>query len=406
MKKAKKEISGKRITIIFISVFLAFILALIGTLGTITLIREKNAIVVLDGATIDKGVASFLVSRYRAERYPDEVAKAGYDVNSDGFWDSKIGDIPAKEHFEISANTYLRGLLAESYIFDTYSSLTNKEKAEIEKEVNWLLDYHAGGDVEKFNELSAVYGFEFDDLEPAATILYKARCAFAALYGEDGSRISSDTAAAEAYLNEYAHVYILMVRENTKLENGENVFLNTEEKNERETLLSKIEAAMEAYRTGGDGEMTKASFEKWISESHDSQNDFTTKGFYFHENAEMTIEFDEGDEQNPGMPGVAKKAMEMALNTFDEVTTTITVRIDGNDYTDTVHCFLYRTAPNSGAYQDSVLADVWFYDFYTDLAVYIYQSQLTNFLDNVKNGGSEEEFDYASIPVNELIVMR
>ena len=405
MKKAKKEISGKKITVIFISVFLALVLALVGTLGVISVIREANAVVVLDGATIDKGVASFLISRYRVSTYPDEVRALGGDVNSKDFWESTIAGVPAKEHFENCANTYLRGILVESYIFDTYSSLTKNEKENIEKEVEWILDYHAGGDVERFNELSAVYGFEYDDLKPAATLLYKARNAFYAVYGEDGSRISSNSVAANSYLNEYAHVYIIMVRENTKLENGENVMLNEEEKSERQTLLSKIEAAMDAYRNNGDGEMTVTSFEKWLLESPDSKNDFTTKGFYFHKDAQQTNEFENGDANSSGLPGIVDKALEMELNSFDEVTTSITVCVDEEDYTDTVHCFLYRTAPTKDAYADSDLADIWFADFYTNLAVYFYQTQLINGFDKVKNGGSEESFDYLSIPGNSEIVM-
>lgn len=399
MNKAKKEISGKKIAIIFISVFLALILALVGTLGVISLIREANAIVSLDGATIDKGVASFLISRYKTQ-YLSDMRSEGYNVDSEDFFESKIGEVSAREHFESRANTYLREILVTSYIFDTYSSLTSKEKRDIEKSVNEVLDYQAGGSVEKFNEIAAEYGFDFDDFRRAATLIYKSNNAFSALYGEDGSRVSSNSVATNSYLNEYAHVYILMVRENTKLDNGENILLNDEERKERQTLLSKIEAAMEAYRTGGDGEMTTTSFENWVSESEDSQNDFTTKGYYFHKDAEMTAEFEEG------LPGITECAMKMKLNSFDEVTTRIKIDVDGEEYTETLHCFLYRTTPRESAYNDSDIADVWFSDFKSDLAVYIYKNQINSLLESVKNGGGESEFDYVSIPANITIAIR
>ena len=82
MKENKKEMSGKRIIIIFISVFLSLVVALVGTLGIIALVREANAVVTLDGASIDKGVASFLISRYKTQYLSDMRAK-GYDVDDE-----------------------------------------------------------------------------------------------------------------------------------------------------------------------------------------------------------------------------------------------------------------------------------------------------------------------------------
>ncbi len=395
----KKSIDGKKIIIIFISAFLALLVALLATLGIISLIRGENAVVTLDGASIDKGAASFFISRFKAQ-YLASMRKEGYDIDADDFWDSKVGDKSARENFEDLSRTYLKEILVTNYIFDSYRSLTREEKREIEAGALEVVEYHADGSVDVFNEKAAKYGFDFNDFKRAAIMMYKSNNAFAALYGDDGSNISGNASAVNSYLNEYAHVYIIMVREGTKLENGENYMLNDEERAERRELLDKIEAAMRAYESGGNGEMTVTSFEKWLTESPDSQNDFTTKGYYFHKDAAATSEFDEG------VPNIAKRAMEMKLNSFSSITTKIKIDIDGEEYTETLHCFLYRTEPRQNAYADSDIADVWFSDFYEDLAVYVYKTQIDSFIENVEYGGAEESFDYVSVGANSELVLR
>ena len=228
---------------------------------------------------------------------------------------------------------------------------------------------------------------------------YKASCAFAAMYGEGGINISADSVVCGSYLQEYTHVSLLFLRESTRLENDENRYLTEEERAENAALLAKYNAAYEAYLSGGDGALTATAFEKWLTESHDS-GDYITSGYYFHPDAETTAEFDSA------VPGIVELAYELDMYEFSRTTIKIPLAVDDVEIEETVHVFLYRYPPVTGAYLDSDMSETWFSDFYSDVAVHFYDKNLAEIIAKVEAGGSYDDVDITKIATNTEFVPR
>ena len=396
--KPKRRLNG---VVIFIAAFVAAALLLGVVIGIISIVKHAGAVVEFNGMAMDGEVASFFVSLCKIP-YLQQVWKDGADPDKEGFWQSeKEPGVTYAQDFELYAFDFLKEIVAAAYIFDSYSSLTSADRQFVKSIAEQKLDLMADGDIDKFNEMAAAHGFDYDSYNDALIIYYKSICAFEAMMGTDASKIAYDTKICDAFLKEYSHVSLIFVRTENKLVTQDDgseitVALDAEEKAKREALVADMRAALDALEAGVDGKMTPEAFEQWLIASEDS-GEWISTGYYFHPEARATKEFDSQ------FDGVVDKAYEMKIGEFGEIITTLTYdtgELDENSKPikkeETVHVFMYKYSPANSAYTDKDMAEHWFSDFYVNAAGYIYNNTLTSIMDQVKAGGNTS-FDYASV---------
>ena len=394
-----------RVVIIFVSVFLAALIIFGATLGIIAAVKHAGAVYTYNGTVMEKSVAAFFTSRFKVDYFAALRNEGIEPIDSEEFWESEYKDgVSYRDSFKSLLGNHLKEILVANYIFDNCSSLTSEDKEKIEKTVSEVVEYKADGSVDRFNEMAAEYGFDYNSFKEAVTMYYKASNAFIAMFGEDGTNILSDSTVCGSYLNEYTHVSLVIVRESTKLnasENGDNVFLSDEEKAKRAEYINSIHTALEAYKNDTDEKMTTTAFENLLDDEENSATTWREIGYYFNENAEKTAEFAEL------FPDVVKKAYEMEMYSFAEVEMSLIIDMeDGGEYEEKIHVFMYKYPPTDGAYADEDASNYWFSDFSSDAAVYIYMKYLNEYRDGVENGGYYDKFDGEGIPVNIELVPR
>ncbi len=403
-KNSKTNNTGKRALIIFIAAFLSLALVLGATLGVIAIVKRAGSVVSYDGVTMNKEVASFFVSRFKVE-YISALRSSGVNAtDTEAFWSSK-DDTGATygESFRTLAEQYLKEVVATAYLFDRYAKLNKEDKEKIKATCRDVLEYQAGGDEDKFNETAAKYGFDYDSFCDAVELLYKSTSSYSAIYGADGTGIYGDNASCEKYLSEYSHVQFIFIRTAQKLttdSDGNTVLvdLTESERAERAALIDTLAKAIDATKTGADGQMTPAMFEIYLDKKYnDGDTSMNSTGYYLHENAETTAEL------AVAFPEVVKVALEMENGQFEKVVTT-TVDEDNLIGMDAV-CFIYKYVPTSGAYKTPSL-ERWFSDFYSDASEKMFVESVSALIKDAKTTDKLSELDIVAIPKNTELVPR
>ena len=175
-----KSTRVRKIIPIVICSLLAAVLILGAAIGVASAIREASSVVSYSGVTVDRGVASYLISTYKST-YISSLRASGIFVTdapffwervAEGYEDTTYGDLLRQE-----CEKYVRSVAVCAYLFDRYSSLNSAAREWIDKNVKEVLEYKAEGSVKKFNELSSEMGFDYDDFREATELLYKAETA-------------------------------------------------------------------------------------------------------------------------------------------------------------------------------------------------------------------------------------
>ena len=402
-KKIEKPVK-KRSLLSFVAVFIALALVLGATLGIITIVKRAQSVVSYEGVTMNKPVASFFISRFKVE-YISALRSSGVNASdTDAFWSSK-DDTGATygDQFTQLAEQYLKEIVATAYLFDRYSKLTKEDKESIKKTCSEVLDYQAGGDEDRFNEIASTYGFDYDDFCDAVELLYKSTHSYSVIYGADGSGVYGDTASCEKYLSEYSHVQLIFIRTEQKLttdSDGKTVLedLTDAEKSEKMAIIDTLTAAIDAIAAGADGQMTPAMFEIYLDAKYnDGDTSMNSTGYYFHEDAESTIELSEA------FPEVVKAALEMKNGEFRKVNTSL---IDEDNLIGMEGvCFIYKYAPTKGAYMTTSL-ETWFSDFYSNASEHLFVESVATLINDATTTDKLAEIDFVAIPKNTDLVPR
>ena len=374
----------------FVCIFVSIVLIFGITFGVIIAIRDSNALVSYEGVIMDEKTTSFFVSYYKS-RYIASLTAEGISEACDApvFWESiSESGVSYGELLKKSTEEYLRQLVAANFLFDNYSSFSSSDKKRVDTAVDEVLSYRADGSVEKFNSQVAHYGFDYNSFKNAAKILYKASAARNVLYGENGKGVATDSALCEQYLSGYSHVYMMLIRTETKDEFDENGHyvdtfeLTAEEKATRAGYIAEVESYISALGNGGDVQMSPALF-KTLSDKYDDFNvNMHTHGYYFHPNASYTRGFVENL-----YPEVVNTAYSMKVGEYKRVNTDIGV------------WFIYKAEVQTGAYAISAVADC-FDDFYDDAATYSFDIVLTELGKGVNFTEKYSVIDPVVIPYN------
>ena len=404
-KNNKVKVKKNRFLLIFVCIFVSLAVVLGATLGIISAIKNRNAIISYGGVTMNEEVASYFATRYKTSF----MSKIQGSEDSPGFWNSK--DESGKTYGElltIECEDYLRQIVIANYLFDRYSKLSRDEKNYIEETAEYTLDAFFDGNKDKFNEAASVYGFSYSSYCDAVKMYYKAKSAMSVVCGTDGENLKGNTEVEEEYLSEYSCVRLLFIRTETtfyldasgnRVQMGDGSYdirkLTDAEKAERASVINDIRAYISAIGTD-DPQMTPDLFDYYMNSKY-YDGDLNTKesGYYFHADSQFSVVF--ADQ----FPDVVNAALELAVNGFGEAKFTESDS-DGNTF-DTGVCFIYKVAPDVSDLSSKVYTD-FFVDFHSDLSRVFFNDQLVALSKNVKVKDAFYDINLKVLPYNSEII--
>ena len=391
--QSEKPKTGKnnKILLIFVCIFLSVVLIFGSVFGIILAIEEANAVVKIGGVKMDEGIVRVISSYYKG-LHIQGLLRAGYtDAEDDAeFWASlhENGKTQGQIYLE-SLRDYLAGIAAGCDLYNGIGSLTDGDRELIDSRVNAFVNYY--GSKEKFNELAAPYGFDFEDFRRAMELTYISELAFNAVYGFEGSSLkaSTDVAASQCaeYLATYSRVRLLFLsNEKISEQNAEGEWVERDltegEIAQREALAQSLRDAMAARESGGDGAITEQMFDIYLEKS-DGDPEMHELGYYFSETGDQTVKF------AAYYPEVVEKALKMKVGEYAEVDCSLG------------KCFIYKLEPEEKAYQNE--ENLFLSDFYSDAAVYLYTEAVKTLSSEVVFKENYEQIDLLSIPVNDRL---
>nr|MBE6545265.1 hypothetical protein [Oscillospiraceae bacterium] len=360
-----------RFLTIFVCVFIAVVLVAGGSLGIAVGIKNARAAVKYGNVTLDEGTVRYFASYYKM-LYIRSLRIAGIDASDKAdFWDSAADDGRTYgQHFEDSLREYLASLVAAADIYLTYSGYTADDKLRVAETAEEILQYKADGSVDQFNETAVKYGFDYNDFLNAAALMYKARFAETVIYGADGKNLMNYPELCAEYLESYSHVSLLFVRLDDDMTEAV--------REEKQTVIDTLTAAIEAKNNGGDHQITATMFNQYLEDS-DGDPVMYEKGYYFHQNAEKTAEFAEE------FPEIVSASLDMEIGEYRRVECSIG------------YCFIYKYEQDAKAYEDE--DNIFLSDFLSDGSLYHYEKVLASLSPEVIFNDRYSEIDVLEIPL-------
>ncbi len=390
---APKE-KGSRLLIILVSVFLAAVLAVGGIFAIVLGVKNAKALVKYNGLTLTKEEVSFFASYYK-NQYMASLAKSGIEVSdTEEFWNTKCNPVNTYGEFlKYNTKEYLKQIIISNYLYDSYARLSSSEKRDLKLAAGEILDYHAAGDVDKFNTETEQFGFSYSNFYDVTEMLYKTNMIRRIIFGDDGSKIASELDLCEEYLNEYSHVKLIFIRTeddfkldedgNRVTEDGKDVLvpLSEEERAARAEDIETIRAAIDGFLSSGEIQMSPTMFENYLEKYGTGYDDKDKNGFYFHEDSKFTKEFatELGD--------VVDSALSCEINSYKEVKCDFGV------------CFIYKYEVTPGAYAEKSETSC-FSDFYYNASVSSFEKMLEELAEGVEFTEKFDELDLISLPNN------
>lgn len=402
-KRKKKKIvkveepkPRRKFLIIFVCIFVAFVVVLGVVLGIISSMKKAKATASFRGVIMDDEVTSFFVS-YSKNIFMEELVG---EEDTPGFWNSDSGN--GKTYGELlreRTKSDVARILVANYLFDKYRELTDDERKLISQVTEDVLVYKCGGSEGKFNDAVAEFGFSYSSFKEACEMLYKAQQAQSIFCGVNGENMKNQTELVNESLSEYSHVKLLILRKETTFvldENGNRVIeggdykkrnLTDEEKTERELLISKIDAEIAALKLGHDGAMHPDLFDYYLSKYDEGDSDMHSLGYYFHKDSGYSRFFEQK------ISGITEKIYEMSIGEYRKVEVNLTT--DSAPAT----CYIYKYETDVKDIENDAL-EIFFSDFYTNLAHEFYEQTLNEYIALVEYKDSFNQIDAIQIPYN------
>ena len=389
-EKSKKKVS---ILTIIVCILLALVLIFGAVFGVINLVKYTSAIAYYGDSYIDEGEMNFLASRYKSLFMKELRLTDGIEpYDTPAFWEKRDSDGKKYgDRLKQGFKEYVSALLTAAAVYDSAMSFSGKERESYDKTLEDALDYLADGSVKDFDLATEELGFTWDDFKSANILLYKSERAKAAMYGEGGDNLILQSDMCMEYLETYTRVKLIFIRLEDKFvldENGGFTYnsdgevitepLTPSELAERQDKIDRITSLIN--KEGG-MEMSPEAFALYQKDS-DGDKDMHSIGYYLNPLAEATAEFE------AQFPEVVAKAYEMKIGEYAKVDCEAVGGV----------CFLYREAPEAGAYARET--NPFFSDFYSDAADYLFPKTLRDLMADVKFKDSFDETLPISIPRN------
>lgn len=377
---------SKKVFLIFTAIFLGVVLLAGIVIGTISAIKESRSVMSYKGIYMYEGVANYIAASYKYS-FKATLTKLGINgADTESFWSrdagggKTLGDV-----LEENTDRYLKSVLVGSYMFDRNTKLTKNDKEVIENSISQVLEHKASGDVDKFNELAAPMGFDFDDFERAAELLYKYEMAQTVIFGYDAAALETGLFNAqcdEYYKENYSRVRLLVIRTDgewaTDPETGKEV-LDEYDEAEKAEALAKIQDIREKI---ADGRMNETAFIWHIQNEYPTDQVNDEKGYYFSASSAYSQNF-----AAEGALAVVRLALSSDVGEYSECELDIGT------------CFIYKCELEEGAYASYVL-ERFFEDFYINAAPTIYADSLVEYFSDVKARDKYDSGAVITLPYN------
>ncbi|MBP3401495.1 MAG: hypothetical protein J6K85_00380 [Clostridia bacterium] len=161
---------------IIVGIFLAIVLGLGGVFAVSLGIKNARAVVKYEKITIDEETLNYLCAYYKA-MYIDELKAENIDASdTQQFWsDNTQYGITYGEHFRAQFRMYVASLAAAANHYSNHSLYTPDDKLTVTVTCDNVLTNEAQGDVSIFNSIGKKYGFNYNDFQNAAALIYKAQ---------------------------------------------------------------------------------------------------------------------------------------------------------------------------------------------------------------------------------------
>ncbi len=384
-------------------VFLCALLVLGIVLGAISIVRDQRTYARHSGTIADRAIYSYLLSYYKFNHMRVLAGMDGAE-DTEAFW-SSVDEKSGKTQGELlaeGAKNYVTRVLISASLFDSAATAAQKReaKAAAKQAAEEILTYRADGDIEAFNEITAPFGYAYEDLEGIALLLYKAENAQALFYGIGGENAKSRLSECNLYMKEnYSAVHLLFIRtENTFSttededgnitidtdENGANVTrpLRTDESLKREETMQLLDAAISA------GTLTKSYFEGKMKEHYGAYPEGSATLFYFADGTDYT----EGFRQSMGEP-ILSAAEELAIGACKKIAY------------EHGYCYVYKCNTEDYAFSKEDYEHC-FSDFYENVANHLFTEDVAVFADDVVFKKRAATVAITALPYKNLIHVR
>ncbi len=402
VRKAHHAPSGKKnnkkLVIIIVSVFLSLVLLFGAIFGIVIAVKNANYVMKYGSVGIDSGVACFLASHYKTV-FMRGLGDEGVE-DTEKFWsqpyfeDKTIGD-----YLVYATEEFIKNVIASNYIFDRDAKLTREEREDIALAVEEKLIYSdAKGSKDKFNELVAKYGFDYDDFKVGTEMLYKSGKVKEKLFGQSGELMYNFPDLCDEYFKNYFHAKLLFIRTETDFvldEEGNRVLddkgddklrdLTDEEKAQKAALVEEIRGIINNVNAGkADPEI----FDQLLSEHDEGDEAYHKSGYYFNKESAFTKSF----------------AEDVGEDVVDLVRELRVGRMGSVKYNGGV-CFVYRIERAERAYTSNSLS-LFFSDFFSLTASDITNDMIAEIREKITPSEKWSLIDPTKIPYNTEYVAR
>lgn len=426
-KKIKMDAKAtKRLVIVLVSILLGIAVIFTSVVGIVNAVRRRSYLISYENTGVDAGVASYLASMYK-NTLLRQLASSG-NVNAsdtETFWNSQYyGNTTWGDMLRYYTENYIKQIVAANAIFDMKTKLTDADKKELALATREILSYRAGGSVEKFNADVAEMGFDYDDFKKATEMLYKADYAFVNIFGENGSKISSDTEYCDEFFTNYVRAKIIFIRtENTFVYDAEGnrvkdeetgydklCELTEEQKAERMEYIARLEECVKGIN---DGSVDVSQFDILASEISEKFKEggesLINSGYYFKNGSVSTSNFTAmiGSDKivNTVYSLDVGYSASVDLTKMNEGEAELQSEDEENANAFVGKCYILRVENESSAYLDTS-ASGFFEDFYLLASKTLYQTMLNEYSELVKVGEKWSLLDLVKIPKNSDYIAR
>ncbi len=192
--------------------------------------RVKDPVLEYGEHKISLSMYEFMLARMKGT-----LARNKYDVNPlSDFWSEKHAgtELTNEEYYNSSVLDSCKNYLAALVIFDEAGlKLSDAALAEINEDIDFLIDYDGDGSVEKLDAILNKYGTDTEGLRKIYETEAKYRAVTAYLYGSDASLISNNVKEEYYRENYYRFKQILVSNfyyEYEKDEHGDLIYFDKE----------------------------------------------------------------------------------------------------------------------------------------------------------------------------------
>ncbi len=349
-------------SIISVTVIVALILC------AVLLSSNKKTVMKYGSYRVTEDMYEFWMSEYKR----DILKSFRGASDTDEFWDSiSASGKTYEQYFTDMIDYYIMQKLVASAIFDSEGyTLSNEARQEIADTLSEICEYVADGDEDKFNEVLAQYGIDYDGYKNLLIYDYRLTYLWSIMYGSGTTGLS--TAELDEFYNEtydLVKIVVIYTERDFKRDTNAKPVLNNDgsyiweayDENMKAEKLALVETMKSEIASGT---MTEDRFTSyWENENRDITSGLYQDGYYMSKYSVYDS-------------AVIKKAAELSVGEIGIV--------ELDDENGSV-MFIKRYENKAHAYADSTYSDSeWFEDFYYHATEHFFSEMLDSYAPEIE----------------------